>query len=94
MQQRYVLIVWKKIITRLNNLKGKKRVCFQKTLVTLLLLNKNAMKIDSIREKIEQLKNSKIINKDEYYFLLTSLFYAVDKCSNIITQYEAYLKRI
>ncbi|HNV63277.1 MAG TPA: DNA adenine methylase [Candidatus Cloacimonas acidaminovorans] len=80
-----------KIITRLNNLKGKKGYVF-KNFSNTFITEQNAMKIDSIREKIEQLKNSKIINKDEYYFLLTSLFYAVDKCSNIITQYEAYLK--
>lgn len=51
----------------------------------------NAMKIDSIREEIDKIKN---INEREKSFLLTSLFYAADKVANTVGHYDAYRKKM
>lgn len=51
----------------------------------------NAMKIDSIREKIEEYDN---LNTREYYMLLTSLMYAADKVANTVGHYDAYRKEL
>ena len=42
----------------------------------------NGQKIDVIRQKIEEWKKDKKINKNVYYFLLASLLEAVDKVAN------------
>ena len=52
----------------------------------------NGGKIDTIRNKIEEWFNDSQINEDEYYYLLTSLLYAVQKVSNISGTYGAYNK--
>lgn len=52
----------------------------------------NAIKIDVIRKQIEDWKESKIINEDEYYYLLASLINAIPYVSNITGTYGAYLK--
>ena len=56
--------------------------------------NENAMKIDAIREKIEEWKNNKFINDNEYFFLLTSLLESADKVANTASVYGAFLKHI
>lgn len=55
---------------------------------------KNAMKIDAIRSKIEEWKNKKFINEEEYFFLLASLLESADKVANTASVYGAYLKHI
>ncbi|ERJ21862.1 ulcer associated adenine specific DNA methyltransferase [Campylobacter concisus UNSW3] len=52
----------------------------------------NALKIDYIRQSIEQFLQDKIINQNEYYYLLASLIEAVSLVSNTTGTYGAYLK--
>jgi adenine-specific DNA-methyltransferase len=52
----------------------------------------NAMKIDAIRDKIEDWKKQNLINIDEYYVLVNSLIDAADFVANISGTYGAYLK--
>lgn len=52
----------------------------------------NGIKIDGIRQKIEELRNKKIISEDEYYFLLASMMESITKVSNTSGTYEAFFK--
>jgi adenine-specific DNA-methyltransferase len=52
----------------------------------------NAIKIDFIRQIIEEWKNEKAITEPEYNYLLASLIEAVPFVSNIAGTYGAYLK--
>lgn len=52
----------------------------------------NAIKIDGIRIKIESLKDSHLLTKNEYFFLLASLLESVTKVSNTSGTYDAYFK--
>lgn len=54
--------------------------------------NENAMKIDIIRITIEEWFQKKLINEDEYYYLLAALIAAVPYVSNIAGVFGAYLK--
>ena len=82
-----------KIIKQLNGLKFKKGYCY-KNFGDTYFTKENAGLIDAIRERIEILKNNKTITNQEYYVLLTSLLFAVDKIANTVGQYDAYLKHI
>ncbi len=50
----------------------------------------DALKIGSIREYIEQDKNN--LNYKEYAILLASLVYSMDRISNTVGHYDAYIK--
>lgn len=52
----------------------------------------NATRIDYIRNTIEEWKERKLINKNEYFYLLASLIEGVPFVSNITGTYGAYLK--
>lgn len=52
----------------------------------------DAKLIGYIRNDIEIKLKKKIINRKEYYILLTSLIYSFDKISNTVGHYEAYIK--
>lgn len=52
----------------------------------------NAIKIDGIRLKIEELYICKAISQKEYYFLLASMMESITKVSNTSGTYEAYFK--
>jgi adenine-specific DNA-methyltransferase len=54
----------------------------------------NGMKIDAIRQTIEDWKNQQQINEPLYYFLLASLLESADKVANTASVYGAYLKKI
>jgi adenine-specific DNA-methyltransferase len=54
----------------------------------------NGKKIDAIRQKIEDWKNTNKINSKMYYFLLASLLESADKVANTASVYGAYLKHI
>ncbi|WP_308690479.1 DNA adenine methylase [uncultured Treponema sp.] len=56
--------------------------------------DENGKKIDSIRIKIEEWKNTGKINKNMYYFLLASLLESADKVANTASVYGAYLKNL
>lgn len=52
----------------------------------------NALKIDFIRQKIDEWKNKELISEYEYYYLIACLIEAVPFISNIAGTYGAYLK--
>ena len=52
----------------------------------------NGIKIDGIRQDIENLLKEEVISQNEYYFLLASLIESVTKVSNTSGTYEAYFK--
>ncbi len=54
--------------------------------------NKNAIKIDLIRQKIEEWMNEGLLTQQEYFYLLASLIAAVPYIANITGVYGAYLK--
>jgi adenine-specific DNA-methyltransferase len=81
------------LIKNLNTLKPIKGYCY-KNFGDTYFTKGNASHIDAIREKIEELKNDNKITTQEYYVLLTSLVFAVDKVANTVGQYDAFLKHI
>lgn len=54
----------------------------------------NGKKIDAIRKQIEKWFLTKEINKNLYYFLLTSLLEASDRVANTASVYGAFLKHL
>ena len=55
--------------------------------------NNNALRIDFIRNTIEQWKERNLIDELEYYYLLAALIEGVPYVSNITGTYGAYLKK-
>ena len=53
----------------------------------------NAMKIDAIRTRIEDLLKDSEIDAREYYYLLACLLVAADRVANTASVYGAYLKQ-
>lgn len=56
--------------------------------------DENGKKIDTIRLKIDELKRSKKIDDNMYYFLLASLIESADKVANTASMYAAFLKTL
>lgn len=56
--------------------------------------DKNGMRCDAIRQKIEEWEKAELISDSEYYFLLTSLLESVDKHANTASVYGAFLKSL
>lgn len=56
------------------------------------LSNENALRIDFIRQTIEDWKLKNLISSEEFYYLLAALIEAVPFVSNIAGTYGAYLK--
>lgn len=52
----------------------------------------NAKRIDFIRDKLDEWHQVKLINDNEFYYLLSSLIRAIPYISNITGTYGAYLK--
>lgn len=87
------------LIETLNNLEGIegfvfKNYCLGSGSERMYFSDENGMRCDAIREKLEQLKESNGITKDEYFQMLASLINAIDKCANTASVYGAFLKRI
>lgn len=91
------------VIEYLNNIEWKKWFIYENYSLAwtqwgeherLYFSDENAAKCDSVRAKIEEWKESKKINDDEYYFLLTSLLEAIDKVANTASVYWAFLKKL
>ncbi|MCB4949772.1 Dam family site-specific DNA-(adenine-N6)-methyltransferase [Streptococcus mutans] len=78
------------IINELNNLKPKKGYVY-KNFGNTYFSNENSKKIDAIREKIETYNS---LNKREYYMILTSLLYAMDKVANTVGHYDAFRQKM
>jgi len=58
----------------------------------MFFTNYNAKKCDSIRIYLENIYNQKIINNEQFHFLLASIIISVDKVANTSSVYGAYLK--
>lgn len=67
---------------------GSKKLDFPRKYFT----DSNGMKIDAIREKIQEWKDNSLITEDEFYLLLTALLEAIPYVANISGNYAAYLK--
>jgi adenine-specific DNA methylase len=52
----------------------------------------NAKKVDAIREKINEWDETKKINKEEHYYLISSLINSVSLVANVTGTYAAFLK--
>lgn len=72
------------------SLEGTKNKEFQR----LYFSNENAIKIDTIRIKIEDWFKDKKITEQEYFYLLGTLIEASDKVANTASVYGAFLKKI
>jgi len=89
------------IIKYLNKLEGIEGFIYKnyspegthnKTYVRKYFTGDNAKKIDAIRTKIEEWNRTKLINNNEYYFLLCALIESVPFVANISGTYAAFLK--
>lgn len=58
----------------------------------MYLSNENGKKIDYIRQSIDKWKNEKIINENEYYYLLACLIESIPYVSNMSGTYGAFFK--
>jgi adenine-specific DNA-methyltransferase len=54
--------------------------------------NENALRIDFIRQTIEEWKINNLINENEYFYLLAALIEGITYVSNIAGTYGAFLK--
>lgn len=91
----------KVVICYLDNLEGVEGFIYKnycpagtnkKEFKRMYFTNDNGKKCDAIRIKIEEWKNKKYINEDEYFFLLASLLESIDKHANTASVYGAFLK--
>ncbi len=81
----------------LDNLKEKEGFIFEnyspnENSERMYLTNSNAKRCDAIRTRIEYWKSRKLINENEYFFLIASLIKTVDNHANVLSVYGAYLK--
>tara|TARA_R110002020_G_scaffold117108_5_gene267809 strand:- start:23220 stop:24227 length:1008 start_codon:yes stop_codon:yes gene_type:complete len=93
------LFDYDKLITELNNLKGKKGFIFQNYSENgkagrNYFTAENGQKIDAVRLQIEAWKKASEISEEQYFFLLASLLESADKVANTASVYGAYLKHI
>lgn len=86
----------------LNNIKGVKGFIYRnytedgtqkETNKRKYFTSENAQRIDAIRIKIEEWKQKKMINENEYFVLLASLIESVPFYANISGVYAAFLKQ-
>lgn len=52
----------------------------------------DAKLIGHIRDDLEKKKQARVINKKEYYILLASLLYSLDRIANTVGHYEAFIQ--
>jgi adenine-specific DNA-methyltransferase len=82
------------IVQEINNLQGTEGIITKHYAIDRMFFTlDNGKKIDSMRQKIEELKDTDYIDNTEYYFLLASLILAADKVANTASIYGAYLKQ-
>ncbi len=92
-----------KVLNYLENLEEKKWFIYKnyslwgtkwKKFERQYFSDENAIKCDTIRQKIEKWKEKKKITENEYYFLLASLLESIDKVANTASVYGAFLKKL
>lgn len=86
-------------LRELNYLRGEERFVFKHYCVgggtgRQYFSDENGLRIDAIRQKIEEWLATKQIDRGLYYFLLTSLLEAADAVANTASVYGAYLKHL
>lgn len=91
----------KKVIHYLNSLEGEKGFIYEnyceegtkdKKYKRMYFSSQNAMKIDKIRNTIQNWFNENLITKNEFYILLASLIETISFYANISGTYGAFLK--
>lgn len=60
---------------------------------TMYFTKDNAQRIDFIRNSIDDWLNKKLLSKNEYYYLVSSLIESIPYISNITGTYGSYLKK-
>ena len=82
------------IIEEYNRINGKdlKDCYFSKNFGGKYFSRSSARIIGFVRDDIEKRKND--LTEKEYYVLITSLLYAVDKIANTVGHYDAYFKKV
>lgn len=90
------------LIKQLNNLDGIEGFIYDNyslggtsdnEVKRMYFTDNNAKKCDAIRIKIQEWKETRYINNNEYFFLLASLINCMDKVANTASVYGAYLKK-
>jgi adenine-specific DNA-methyltransferase len=83
-----------KITSELSNLakSAKSQNYFDKNFGGKFFSKKDARKIGFIRQKLDDYLVDDKINQTEYNVLLASLIYSIDKISNTVGHYDAYIK--
>ena len=94
LQEEYSIEKIDKIVINYNkvNKNGLKENYFSKNFGNKYFNNEDAKLIGYIRENIEILIINNKINKKEYYILLASLLFSLDRISNTCGHYDAYIK--
>ncbi len=92
-------IDYQALLDKLNSFPGKKGFVFQQysqggKAGRNYFSSENGQKIDAVRAHIEDWKQSRKINQNQYYFLLASLLESADKVANTASVYGAFLKHI
>ena len=86
----------KSIVDEINNsvgtLAGFITTTYSPRVGRLFFTEENAMRIDYIRNTIEELKPT--VSEDVYYFLMASLITSADAVKNTSVVYGAYLKKV
>ncbi|MFK5890280.1 MAG: DNA adenine methylase [Flavobacteriaceae bacterium] len=87
------------LLEKLNNLKPVKgfiynNYCLEGVAKRQYFSDENGMKIDAIRQEIEQLKRHREISDNAYFFLLASLLESADAVANTAAVYGAFLKHL
>lgn len=83
-----------KIAKNFNQISLKEQNYYSLNFGEKFFSNQDAVKIGFIRDEIDYLKNANEINQKEFFILLSSLIYSLDKISNTCGHYEAYRKNI
>jgi adenine-specific DNA-methyltransferase len=85
-------------LSYLNSLEGKKGFCYENyspggSFGRQYLTEQNAVRIDEIRDKIDEWFESERITESERYYLICALIEAIPFVSNISGTYGSYLKK-
>lgn len=83
----------RKLLLEYNDLKSEElpENYFSKNFKDTYFSHGNCKKIGFIREGINQMLVNNVINKREYYILISALLYSMDRISNTVGHYDSYL---
>ncbi len=83
----------KRLVDYLNDLQGEAGY-ITSNFAGLYFTEENCLRMDAVREEIENLRNTAGISGDEHLYLLAGFLLAADRVANTVGQYDAYLKHI